>query len=483
MDRYAVFVDAGYVYAAGGALVLDTANRAQVNLDHVAFIARLRSIIETDFPRSGDFLRIYWYDAAPRGVAQPEHDSIADQPGVKVRLGRLTRQGQKGVDSLVLRDMMRLASEHAICTAFLVAGDEDLRQGVIEAQDYGVKVLLLGIEPTFGQNQAEPLVREADGVRVMTFEELKDCFTRSYDDAHAVMLDEGFDAFAVGFECGERWSETSEPGAIEALLRNARIPPEQDAALIRRVLELGDLPRSAQIPDSVLADAREGFREAARKAAAAMASSREASPAVASVPTPAEQAVEVQAVLVEEPAGAPDGVPLDQVWAFSEGNAYGRKWLNEQPQEEARYVRANFPYLPRDIDVDLLRHLVREMGLPEGALIDDADRKAARAGFWQALGMELDPGATKSRRGGYEPIAETDPVAFGRAFAAQWVARSGAEEVERARSLIEKRIGLPSDADGAMLRLAAATFGDPVPVDIKHRLREGFREGLEDPAR
>lgn len=479
MDRYAVFVDAGYVYAAGGALVLDTANRAQVNLDHAAFIVRLRSIIDMDFPQSGDFLRIYWYDAAPRGVAQAEHDRIADHPGVKVRLGRLTRQGQKGVDSLVLRDMMRLASEHAICTAFLVAGDEDLRQGVIEAQDHGVKVLLLGVEPTFGQNQAQPLVREADDLRVLTFAELEDCFSRSYDDAHAVTLDEGFDAFAVGFEFGETWSKSCHDADIGSLLRTSRIPAEQDVDLIRRVLELGDLPRSAQLPDAVFAEAREGFRAAARKAAGARGSTRETPAAEANAPAAMEAAALERPGPAEEPPGPPDGVPLDQVWAFSEGNVFGRQWLNEQPQEEVRYVRANFPYLPRDIDIDLLRHLVREMGLPEGAFVEDGDRKAARAGFWQALGMELDSSARKTRLGGYEPIVERDPVAFGRAFAGQWVMRSGAEEVERARSLIEKRIGLPSDADGAMLRLAAPTFGDPVPVDVKHRLREGFREGLE----
>ena len=81
MDRYAIFVDAGYVYAAGGTLVLDTSNRSQVRLDHERFIARLRTIVEQDFPNSGQFLRVYWYDAAPRGLAQPEHEGIARLAG------------------------------------------------------------------------------------------------------------------------------------------------------------------------------------------------------------------------------------------------------------------------------------------------------------------------------------------------------------------------------------------------------------------
>ncbi len=479
MDRYAVFVDAGYVYAAGGALVLDTVSRTQVNLDHAAFIGRLRSIIDTDFPQSGDFLRIYWYDAAPRGVAQAEHDRIADHPGVKVRLGRLTRQGQKGVDSLVLRDMMRLASEHAICTAFLVAGDEDLRQGVIEAQDYGVKVLLLGVEPTFGQNQAEPLVREADELRVLTFEELHDCFARVHDDTHAVVLADGLDAYAIGFDAGEGWAPSANPAGRRAVIEHGRLPQEADVELIRRLLDLGDLPRTAQLPDSVLSEARDGFRAGVEKATTAGDDERaaESAPGAPTLPGPTGPLP-----VPERPGGAPEGMPMDQVWAFSEGNAFGRTWLDAQPQDEVRYVRANFPYLPRDIDVDLLHHLVREMGLPEGAFVEDGDRRSARAGFWQALGMELDLGARRSQQAGYEPIAERDPVAFGRAFARQWIARSSAEEIERARNLIEKRIGLPSDADAALLRLAAVTLGDPVPVDVKHRLRDGFKDGLESGA-
>ena len=135
MDRYAIFVDAGYVYASGGALVLDTSNRNQVDLNHPGFIQTVRQIVEAEFPNSGDFLRVYWYDAAPRGVPQSEHEQVAAHAGVNVRLGRLTRQGQKGVDSLVLRDMMKLSAEHAICTAFLVAGDEDLEMLVMAWAD------------------------------------------------------------------------------------------------------------------------------------------------------------------------------------------------------------------------------------------------------------------------------------------------------------------------------------------------------------
>ena len=69
---------------------------------------------------------------------------------------------QKGVDSLIVRDLMTLARERAVTTVFLLGGDEDLREGVIAAQEMGVLVVVLGI-PTVGVgNQAMSLIRESD---------------------------------------------------------------------------------------------------------------------------------------------------------------------------------------------------------------------------------------------------------------------------------------------------------------------------------
>lgn len=62
---------------------------------------------------------------------------------------------------------MRLSQNSAIATAFLLSGDEDLREGVVEAQEMGVRVILVGTEPFSGENQADPLRREADDVIVL----------------------------------------------------------------------------------------------------------------------------------------------------------------------------------------------------------------------------------------------------------------------------------------------------------------------------
>jgi uncharacterized LabA/DUF88 family protein len=66
------------------------------------------------------------------------------------------------VDALIYRDLMTLARERAICHAYLVAGDEDLREGVVAAQDMGVRVVVMGIPATKGKNQSEAPIREAD---------------------------------------------------------------------------------------------------------------------------------------------------------------------------------------------------------------------------------------------------------------------------------------------------------------------------------
>ncbi len=159
MDRCALFVDAGHLLAQGGSACLGTKERKEIRCNYPALIAALE-----DFVRGHcglPVLRMYWYDGAPNRIATPEHQSIALLPRVKVRLGQLTRHGQKGVDALIYHDLITLARERAIATAYIVAGDEDLREGVVVAQQTGVMVILLGIQ-TSEQNQSPALVAEAD---------------------------------------------------------------------------------------------------------------------------------------------------------------------------------------------------------------------------------------------------------------------------------------------------------------------------------
>jgi NYN domain-containing protein len=85
----------------------------------------------------------------------------------------VTRRGQKGVDSRIVRDMIVLAHNRACTNAYLVSGDDDLREGVSEAQEGGVSVKLIGVEPLTGiQNQAPTLVRAADETMTLSTDQI-----------------------------------------------------------------------------------------------------------------------------------------------------------------------------------------------------------------------------------------------------------------------------------------------------------------------
>jgi uncharacterized LabA/DUF88 family protein len=161
MDRFALFLDAGHVLAESGALCCNTKKRSEIHCDFAGLIGELSQYCEGFCGLS--MLRAYWYDAAPDATPTPEQLVIARLPRTKLRLGRLVGGKQKGVDSLVVRDLMTLARERAIATAFLLGGDDDLREGMLAAQEVGVAVNVLGIPAPVGiKNQADTLIREAD---------------------------------------------------------------------------------------------------------------------------------------------------------------------------------------------------------------------------------------------------------------------------------------------------------------------------------
>lgn len=67
-----------------------------------------------------------------------------------------------GARRVSLCDLVTLARDQAICTAYVLRGDEDIRAGVTEAQAHAVSVVLLGIPPSAGQGQSPTLIHEAD---------------------------------------------------------------------------------------------------------------------------------------------------------------------------------------------------------------------------------------------------------------------------------------------------------------------------------
>jgi len=163
MSSVAVFVDAGYLFAQGAAAISGSQKpRTDLTLNETAVVAELTGVANA---KSGGLplLRVYWYDAARvgRGLTL-DHATLAHTDYVKLRLGFINSQKQqKGVDSLIVTDLIELARNHAMTDAVLMSGDEDVRIGVQIAQSFGVRVHLLGIQPSRG-SQSLQLLQEAD---------------------------------------------------------------------------------------------------------------------------------------------------------------------------------------------------------------------------------------------------------------------------------------------------------------------------------
>ena len=181
---YAGFVDAGYLRAEGAMAIGKRA--PEVRLDASVTVGWLRGMDKGIV--FGELLRAYWYD----GAFDPSHkeyggqrryfDAIAHTPGIQLRLGhiaerqspmatpirralRKTAEGlgvdpgallaefdsqwtfypdrqQKGVDTLIALDMVRLAGRSVFSTVVLIAGDRDMAEVVRTVQDFGVRVVI-----------------------------------------------------------------------------------------------------------------------------------------------------------------------------------------------------------------------------------------------------------------------------------------------------------------------------------------------------
>lgn len=183
------FIDAGYLRAQGSRACGIPGGQAQ--LQAAACVDWLQSVLPSQAAGVAGlrFLRAYWYD----GALEPQHaesseqrrifDGIAFTPGVQLRLGHLAERRtnrfqrpvefamrsaagdlginaevllaafnrhwtwrperqQKGVDTLITLDLVRLAQSGAFHTAVLVAGDRDLAEPVRTAQDAGCRVVV-----------------------------------------------------------------------------------------------------------------------------------------------------------------------------------------------------------------------------------------------------------------------------------------------------------------------------------------------------
>ncbi|HKY38223.1 MAG TPA: NYN domain-containing protein [Polyangiaceae bacterium] len=170
MDRAAVFVDAGYVFAEGSKLVAgQKLTRSQLLLEYDVLLQLLHDITValTGLP----LLRVYWYDGASAGPT-PSHVALSHRPNVKLRLGGVDATGQQGVDDLIAHDLTTLSQNRVMADALLLTGDDDVRPAAELAQEHGVRLHLLAIPPA-RDNQAAALMQTADTCRELTEAEVR----------------------------------------------------------------------------------------------------------------------------------------------------------------------------------------------------------------------------------------------------------------------------------------------------------------------
>jgi hypothetical protein len=248
MNRIAIFVDAGYFYASASELLFGTPlRRGELRLANAEFAQYLAQVAETI--GGCPLLRIYWYDGTNSGPTAA-HLAMAYLDNVKLRLGFVNQSGeQKGVDGLIFSDLTNLARNRAISDALLLAGDEDLRVGVQQAQEHGIRVHLLGVEPKDPSgNQSAALQREADTRRQLDAAALGQfLFRREYAgtfvaeaEAAAVDADVAHNLARMQELANEYAAtlDTTQRELILALPERTPLPHELDRELLLRASEL-----------------------------------------------------------------------------------------------------------------------------------------------------------------------------------------------------------------------------------------------------
>jgi hypothetical protein len=171
VDRCALFVDAGYVLADGGMAVHGTRRRESVSWDYEGLLQLLSNLAKD---RSGlPLLRCYWYEATVEGRRGEDHDTLADIPGVKLRIAKMRPGRREGVESEIHRDLETLARNKAVSDAFVVSAEEDLAPVIADVQDLGLRVTLLNIAADGDWTISRALRQECDDLVDISSEHLR----------------------------------------------------------------------------------------------------------------------------------------------------------------------------------------------------------------------------------------------------------------------------------------------------------------------
>ncbi|MFF0867563.1 NYN domain-containing protein [Nonomuraea sp. NPDC003560] len=415
MDRCALFVDAGYLLADGAMAVHGTRHREAVAWDYPGLLQLMTNLSRE---RTGlPLLRCYWYEATVEGRRTPEHDALADIPGLKLRLSRIRPGRREGVDAQVHRDLMTLARNNAICDAVVVSGDEDLAQVVCDAQDLGIRVTVIHIAADGGWAVSRSLRQECDDLVELGNAHLRPYVTMvsgvtESSNGHHQPLSNGHAAPSL----------PPAPPAAPPATPTASLPPAPSAGSHAAGQHSGSHAAPSSGQSSANGQGSSGGRSAtppvlpsysgyqeqppsippsvppsvppSAPATGPLQQPQSASPSTGQFATPssggAYQPAQLgpytgpQAAPVSPPPAATAGATTlaDAVKAaHREGHDFGESVARDAPALWLEAVLARKPRMPSDLEARLLQG----SSLPIDFLLHDEVRHALRRGFWDAL--------------------------------------------------------------------------------------------------
>lgn len=346
--RHALLLDAGYFYAALATHVTGSSNRAAVKVHESYMIQQLCRQAQLD--SGGELLRVLWYDGAQGGVPDAHQQHIGHVDGVKLRMGRINQFGeQKGVDLRLGLDLVSMAVNRAITTAYLVSGDDDLSEAVGEAQDLGLKVKVLAVpdrdDPQRAFGVANNLALVSDGLMLMHRTAIDTGVTRRLvsDGASGVDESQNPEAVAGSADHAGPAAATAAPDSPAQSSQPVAAPHRPTPATIAAGRKQTPPPPEPRAPASVLAYSSDG------------------GPGTSST-IPVEKIEEVARLTA-------------RVWSDSAGEGGVAKLLRHKPD------------VPADIDRLLLTDLANACGVWD---VPPWAREQLRQEFWDAIDGAID---------------------------------------------------------------------------------------------
>lgn len=358
MDRCAILVDAGYLLGAAGTLVARDPDRSALEVDHAKLADAL--IHEAEVQTGLPVLRLLWYDGAFNSRPGPEHRTLRVLADVKVRLGELVvragRLQQKGVDSYLQRDLTTLARNHAVADIVLLGGDEDLRRALEEAQDYGIRVHLWGVEAGAPEyNQSQSLIAEADRRWVIPAAWVQKYVRARASEAENVLEQGKAEPSGESVRKEDSTGKVLESPATEPAIGKVSSASPEDLAELLVAFEKGG-PRPA-------AGSERGWT--------VTEATQDDIPRLRDITTSAQAWRDN-----EDDATTPGRTPDDL------GSNFGGRWAARASSDQLAALLALRPRAPRHLDGEMLRY-ANSLGVDTWE--DEAAKSAVREAFWRAV--------------------------------------------------------------------------------------------------